>query len=190
MTACPSVLISFWFCSLTVWWLQIKIYFWQCSVLYAVVICLSFTEFLFVVKMLHFININYSFLCFQLNYLYRIYKVWVSRNCVYARQPFLVWYAILEMLLDLFDIDMTLSSSDCQNQMCLKLSSFWYRIMQITNHPAPWDRALAKLVVPHLVKKVLTSYVSEGSLLILQELTTCPYTAPDEFSPHHPVLFL
>lgn len=145
--------------------------------------------------MLCFININLTetqgrILVFQLNYLYRVYKVWVSRNYLYARQQFLVWYAILETLLDLFDIYMTLFSSDCQNQMCLKLSSFWYWIMQITNHPNPWERALAKLVVPQLVKKFLTSYVSEGSLLILQELTTCLFPAPDAFSPHHPVLFL
>lgn len=153
-------------------------------------LCLFFTEFLIVSKDVTLHKHKLFFLVFQLNYLYRVYKVWVSRNYMCARQQFLVWYAILETLLDLFNIYMTLFSSDCQNQMCLKLSSVWYCIMQITNHPTPWERALAKLVVPQLVKKFLTSYVSEGSLLIFQELTTCPYPAPDEFSPHHPVLFL
>ena len=153
-------------------------------------LCLFFTEFLILSEDVTLHKHKLFFLVVQLIYLYRIYKVQVSGNCMYARQHFLVWYAILETLLDLFDIYMTLSSSECQNQLCLKLSSFWYWIMQITNQPIPWDRAIAKLVVPQLVKKFLTSYVSEGSLLILQELTACSYPAPDEFSPHHHVLFL
>jgi hypothetical protein len=30
----------------------------------------------------------------------------------------------------------------------------------------------------------------EGSLPHLQELSTCPYSEPDQSSPHHPILFL
>lgn len=89
-------------------------------------LCLFCTQFLILSKDVTLNKHKLLFLVFQLNYLCRVYKVRVLRNCMYAGQQFLARYAILETLLDLYDIYVTLFSSDCQNQMCLKLSSFLY----------------------------------------------------------------
>jgi hypothetical protein len=62
---------------------------------------------------------------------------------------------------------------------------------KLTTNQTPWSKVLLqKPIVAQLINKFQCFMEPEGSLVCSQESSTGSHPEPDEFSPHHPTLFL